>query len=810
MNAHVTGRRKGFSLNFHLFLSLIIAVLGVGFAAGWISTQMEKESLLRELARRNDQTLSLLKASLLEPLLTEDVPILRTMVEHVAQSEGDICHVKVSNEEGQVLVQWQHDFDPERQDWIRFRRDILFEGEKFGSIEIAWTSDPIKEMLRARMERVWIATTLPLSALLVLILLIVHWLAIRPVNRIYRRVRTLAAGDLVTPLKVKGSRELKLLAETVNRTMDLMRQDQEQKERLKQACEEAFQSRELAEVTLHSIGDAVITTDRDGRITYLNPVAERLTGWPKNEARGRQINEVFFIIDGESGERIENDPVTRALETGEVALLEGYTKLNARDGCQFAIEDSAAPIRSRDGEVLGVVLVFHDVTEQRRMAEKINYQATHDPLTGLFNRRAFEQKLQNLVEGIDQGNHVLLYLDLDQFKVVNDTCGHAAGDALLNQLSDLMQTHIRTGDHVARLGGDEFVILLCHCPLEQAVLCAEKIRQSIQEFRFFWNGNYFSIGASIGLVPFQSDKQTVEDIMSAADQACFAAKDAGRNRVHVYQPDDRELAQRRQEMNWVAKIHRALEQDAFELYCQPIVPVKGKQEGIHYEILLRMRLESGEVVSPGAFMPAAERYDLMGLVDRWVISHFFHWLAEHTWHLNNLYLAGVNISGVSVSDRNFLDFVIKQFESTAIPPEKICFEITETTVIANMVTANIMIEVLRELGCSFALDDFGSGMSSFAYLKNMPVDYLKIDGAFVRDIVHDPIDHALVRSINEVGHIMDKSTIAEFVEDDEILMRLKEIGVDYAQGYGVGKPRPLSILVAEDARSAYNLEQSIL
>ncbi len=805
MNTAVRGGRKGRSLNFHLFLSLSVAVIGVGFATGWISARMEKESLLEELVHRNDRTISMLRASLLDPLITGDVPVLRTMVERLARTERDICHVKVSNEAGQVLVDWQRDWGCQVEHRIRFRRDILFEGGKFGGIEIAWSFEYIEELLRARMERVWIATLIPLLALLLLILLIVHWLAIHPVEKIYRRVRRLIAGDLETPLEVKGSRELRLLAETVNRTMDLMRRQQVQQDKLNQACEQAFQSKELAEVTLHSIGDAVITTDRDARITYLNPVAEKLTGWSRDEALGRLIGEVFFIVDGESGERIVDDPVTRALETGEVALLDGYAKLNARDGCQYAIEDSAAPIRSRDGGVLGAVLVFHDVTEQRRMAEKINFQATHDPLTGLFNRRAFEQKLQSLIEGVDQGNHVLLYLDLDQFKVVNDTCGHAAGDALLNQLGEMMRGHIRTGDHLARLGGDEFAILLCHCPLEQAVRCAEKIRESIQAFRFFWNGNHFSIGVSIGLVPFQSDKQTIEDIMGAADQACFAAKDAGRNRVHVYQPDDRELVRRRQEMNWVAKIHQALERDAFQLYFQPIVPVRGGCQGIHYEILLRMHLEDGELVPPGAFMPAAERYDLMGLIDRWVITHFFRWLAEHPRHLNELYLAEVNISGVSVSDRNFLDFVIKEFETTAIPPEKICFEVTETVAIANMVTANIMIEVLSKLGCSFALDDFGTGMSSFGYLKNIPVDYLKIDGAFVKGIAQDSIDRALVKSINEVGHIMNKRTIAEFVEDKRILIYLKEIGVDYAQGYGIGKPLPLPVLVADEFRSAYNL-----
>jgi len=804
MDSFSIEHRRSFSLNFLLFLTLTVSVIVVCFAAGWVSAQMEREDLLGELAKRNERTLSMLQASILEPLLTEDIPVMRTVVGQVTQSEKEICNLKVRNEDGDILVQWQRTPEHDGQDGIPFRRDIVYAGEKFGNIEIAWTSDHINALIQERMARVWIATAIPLFGLLFVVLLIVHWLAIRPLNRIYQRVRSLAAGDLSTSLKVTGSRELRLLAETVNKTVGLMREHRQQQQKLNQAFEEAYQAKELAEVTLHSIGDAVITTDQEGKVTYLNTVAEKLTGWIQKEAMGQPVGEVFFIVDGDTGDRIVNDPVSRALRTGQVALLQGHTRLNARDGRQYAIEDSAAPIRACNGEVPGVVLVFHDVTEQQRMAEKITYQANHDPLTGLFNRHAFEMKLQNLIEGVDQGEHVLLYLDLDQFKVVNDTCGHAAGDALLNQLSDLMQARIRSGDLLARLGGDEFAILLPHCPLDQALRCAEKIRQAIQSFRFFWNGSTFAIGVSIGLVPFRCDRQTIEDIMSAADQACFAAKDAGRNRVHVYQPDDRELALRRQEMDWVAKIHRALEQDAFELYCQPIIPVDDEQEGDHYEILLRMHMENGEVVPPGAFMPAAERYDLMGLIDRWVIKHFFHWLADHPFHLADLHLAGVNISGVSITDKYFLDFVTNQFEQTGIPPEKICFEITETAAIANLVTANIMIEVLTKLGCSFALDDFGSGMSSFGYLKNMPVDYLKIDGAFVKDIALDPIDHALVRSINEVGHIMQKKTIAEFVEDENILACLKEIGVDYAQGYGVGKPRPLDELVADEACSAYN------
>lgn len=803
--------RNGFSLAFLLFLALTLAIIGVGFASGLIAARMERQRLYEELARHNASVLSMLRASLMEPLLSEDIPVIRTVIEQVAKAEPELCEILVTNEEGKELAAWRDPGLARSEALIRFSDDVVFEGERFGKISIAWTADHIATLTQDRRVHVWVATAIPLTVLLVLVLLIVHWLAVRPLKRIYRRIHRLAQGDLQQTLQPRGSRELRLLADTVNRTVRLIREHKSHQEELKRAYENAYEAKEMAEVTLHSIGDAVITTDRYGRVTYLNPVAEKLTGWSQSDAIGRFIGEVFFIVDGDTGERITDDPVVRALETGEVVLLEGYAKLNARDGQQYVIEDSAAPIRARDGHVLGAVLVFHDVTEQRRMAEEINYQATHDPLTGLFNRRAFEIKLQQLIEDIEAGEHALLYLDLDQFKVVNDTCGHAAGDALLNQLSGLMRAKLRSGDILARLGGDEFAVILPHCPLEQALSCAEKLRQSIQEFRFVWQGNTFAVGVSIGLVPFQSGRQSLEEILSAADQACFAAKDSGRNRVHMYQPDDRELARRRQEMHWVARIHRALERHAFELYAQAIVSIaESRRKLTHYEILLRMYTEEGELVPPGAFLPAAERYDLMGLIDRWVVEQYFAWLAGNPEHLAQLRLAGINISGVSVSDRHFLDFVTQQFEKTGIPPHKICFEITETVAIANLNNAKQMIKSLKDLGCRFALDDFGTGMSSFGYLKHMEVDFLKIDGGFVKDIVRDPIDRALVKAINEVGHIMGKQTIAEFVEDDEILSLLAEIGVDYAQGYGVAKPRRLQDLVAACHEAAYNPSQSVL
>ena len=563
----------------------------------------------------------------------------------------------------------------------------------------------------------------------------------------------------------------------------------------KRAEESLFQEKERAEVTLKSIGDAVITTDAQGYVQYLNPVAESLTGWVVDEARGQSLERVFHIIDERNRERAP-DPVAQCLSENRVTVLGNYTILVRRDGEEFAIQDSAAPIRGRQGELLGVVLVFSDETEARRMAQQIAHQATHDALTGLVNRGEFEQRLRRVLEATRsrEVEHALCYLDLDQFKVINDTCGHVAGDELLRQLGTLLRARVSERDTLARLGGDEFGVLMEHCPLKQARRVANVLREAVEEFRFAWDGKSFSIGVSIGLVPITADSEGMKEVLSAADTACYTAKDKGRNRIHVYRVGDAELVRRRGEMQWVARINRAIEEDRFHLCFQPIVPVEGDGEGgDHYELLLRMRDEEGRSVRPGSFFPAAERYDLASKIDRWVIRTAFEWLTYHREQLERLYLCEINLSGHSLGDTNFLKLVIHQFDDSNIPPQKICFEVTETAAIANFTNATQFMQTLKGLGCRFALDDFGSGLSSFAYLKNLPVDFLKIDGMFVKGIFENPIDLAVVRSINEIGQAMGKRTIAEFVENESILEKLKlgEIGVDYAQGYGIGRPRPL-------------------
>jgi len=563
----------------------------------------------------------------------------------------------------------------------------------------------------------------------------------------------------------------------------------------RKCAEEAlFQEKERAEVTLKSIGDGVITTDAEGMVQYLNPVAATLTGWTAEEARGQPLATVFHIVD--ESHKPAPDPVARCLEEECVTGLANHTILIGRDGKEFSIQDSVAPIRHRDGRILGAVLVFRDVSEARRIGNRIAHQATHDALTGLVNREEFEHRLKRVLEATrtQEVDHALCYLDLDHFKVINDTCGHAAGDELLRQVGHLLQRHVRERDTLARLGGDEFGLLMEHCSLNQAARVAHALRAALEGFQFLWDKKTFGIGVSIGLVPITETGDGIRGVVHAADTACYAAKQNGGNRIHVYDGDDPELAQRYGAGQWVARINRALEEGRFCLYFQPISPLlDGEMQGAHYELLLRMKDEEGHIVLPRTFLPAAERYGLVTKLDGWVIHTMFEWLAGHREHLEQLHLCAINLSGSSLGNDEFLEALIRELDETNIPAEKICFEVTETAAIANLTRATHFIQTLKARGCHFALDDFGRGLSSFAYLKNLPVDFLKIDGVFVKNIADDPTDLAMVRSINEIGHTMGKRTIAEFVENAAILRKLKmpEIAVDYAQGYHIAVPKPI-------------------
>jgi diguanylate cyclase (GGDEF)-like protein/PAS domain S-box-containing protein len=441
-----------------------------------------------------------------------------------------------------------------------------------------------------------------------------------------------------------------------------------------------------------------------------------------------------------------------------------------------------------------IVGSWTDITEQQQLKDEINYKQSHDELTGLINRKEFERRLQHILEGSmsDTGQHIVCYLDLDQFKVINDTQGRTAGDEILRQLSEIFKDTLSHRDVLAYLGGDEFGILLQHCALNQANRALSILQDAIREFRLVWNGNNLAITASIGVVPVDKNTGGTSSILSIAEAACNAAKQDGRDRIYNYTVTDESFGNRQQEMLWVERINRALEEDRFYLYYQPIVALKEALHDTHYELLIRMKDDNGDLVPPGAFLPAAERYNLSSKIDRWVIQTFLSWFEAYSELLEQNNSWGINLSGHSLSDENLLQFVIEELNHKQIPANKIYFEITETAAIGNLNNATQFIDTLKKHGCRFALDDFGSGLSSFSYLRNLHVDFLKIDGMFVKEMVNNSTDFAMVKAINDVGQVMGKKTIAEFVENNEIVQKLKEIGVDYAQGYGICKPKPLT------------------
>ncbi|HYW04145.1 MAG TPA: EAL domain-containing protein [Gammaproteobacteria bacterium] len=535
------------------------------------------------------------------------------------------------------------------------------------------------------------------------------------------------------------------------------------------------------------------TLDPTGRILSVNRFGAGHLGYTVDYLLGRNLAELEV---GAEREGLAGELETCLAQPGRYHRWENC--LARPDGSLVWVSTTARVVPG-PGRASELLLVCEDHTETYRLSEKLSHQASHDQLTGLYNRRWLEREIERLLEDVRDNDsaHALCYLDLDNFKVINETCGHAAGDDLLRRLAQLMQQHAGPGDSLARLGGDEFGVLLAHRTIDEAEHVAERLRDAVRDFRFRWQDSLFMVGVSIGLVPITRASGELSQIFRDVDAACFAAKDEGRNRVHVYRADDQQLARRYGEMQWVSRLRQALEEDRFELHWQWIAPLQEADAGgHHYELLVRMLGDDGALVQPDEFLPAAERYNLAPELDRWVVDHALDWLGRNPAHLEELGLCAINLSGQSLGDHDFLAFLQQRLREGRVPPRKICLEITETAAIGDLYTAVRFMDALRTLGVRFALDDFGSGLSSFAYLRSLPVDYLKIDGVFVKDIADDPIDLAVVKSINEIGKVMGKRTIAEFAENENILRRLREIGVDYAQGYGVGMPRPLHELSA--------------
>lgn len=579
----------------------------------------------------------------------------------------------------------------------------------------------------------------------------------------------------------------------VSTAVNREKQLKKQAARTQTISEKLAQEKERAQVTLDSIADAVITTDEQGIILSMNPVAELLTGVAEEDAKQQKVDDIFILIHEQTHEPVES-PVIKCLQQRTIIVNDNEHVLAGTAGGQFSITDSVAPIIDDDRRMLGTVLVFRDVTQSRALSAELNWQAMHDSLTGLANRRQFEVKMKDLLVKAKSDNrrHHLLYIDLDQFKVVNDTCGHDAGDELLKQVTDILAKTLRKTDLLARLGGDEFGVLLETCDAEHALSVANNLRQAVEHIRFGWQTQSFKIGVSIGIAEITGIEAKAAEVLSAADAACYVAKESGRNRVHFHALDGLALSSHQQEMQWISRLQAALDNDSFELYLQRIQDTSNpSMTSEHYEVLLRMVGDNGEIILPGAFFPAAERFNLVGSLDRWVVENVFDKIQQLQMNNNteNLILS-INLSGNSLGNKDLLERICYLLDKSISPAENYCFEVTETSAIANLKQATHFLSTLRSKGCKIALDDFGSGLSSFAYLKELPIDYLKIDGVFVKDIAIDDIDKAFVESINQIGQVMGLATIAEFVENDAILKILTEIGVDYAQGYGIHKPCP--------------------
>ncbi len=565
---------------------------------------------------------------------------------------------------------------------------------------------------------------------------------------------------------------------------------------LRHMAAELAEQHELLRVTLLSIGDAVITTNADGLVDWMNPVAERMTGWTHESAKGVPIQSVMNLVHQDTRMPLEN-PVSVCIESGKITGMAQQTLLISRDSKEFMIEDSAAPIRSAEGSLLGVVIVFRDVTEQRRYSNEMSYRATHDALTGLINRAEFETRLKRVLATAheDGSTHAMMFIDLDQFKIINDMCGHSVGDQLLTQVARMLEHCVRARDSVARLGGDEFAILLERCPLDQARRIGEKICSNMEDFRFTHEGRRFRIGASIGLLKINSSWKSSANVLQGADSSCYIAKDSGGNRVHVWVETDSKTAQRSGETGWATRIEQALDENRFTLFAQKIRPIEGQGNGLQAEILLRLRDGDEKIVEPCAFLPAAERFHLATRIDRWVIRSAVSWLGALS-NTENIDMISVNLSGQSIGDKMFHRFmgdVLAGVNGTL--RAKLCLEITETSAITNMQEASRFVDVMREVGVRIALDDFGAGASSFGYLKKLKVDIIKIDGQFITDLVENSLDDAAVRCFANVASVVGVKTIAEFVNKPEVLEHLKRIGIDYGQGFMLHRPEPIEKLL---------------
>jgi diguanylate cyclase (GGDEF)-like protein/PAS domain S-box-containing protein len=552
-----------------------------------------------------------------------------------------------------------------------------------------------------------------------------------------------------------------------------------------------------AMATLDAMGESVITVDEDGRIDYINHSAELLLGQQVDQVLGKTFADVASLVD-ENDRHALGDLAQKALTSGgRVSPSRRAVLVPASGSMERFVEISVTALQLEGKESSGLVLVLHDTSELRGLTRQMTYQASHDALTGLVNRREFERRLQEALDSAKLGDagHALCYLDLDHFKVVNDTCGHTAGDNMLREIASLIKEAVRDSDTVGRIGGDEFALLLAGCPLEKARQIADNVVRSVNDYRFVWKDKIFNVGVSIGLVEIGRGSGTIEDIMNSADSACYVAKKQGGLHVHVYSAREEANARHSGEIHWLLKLQGALRDNKFELYYQPIVHARaGGLSGPALEVFVRLAGEGGQPAAPPAeFIRAAERYRLMPHVDRWVVQAVLAALGRGGLKLPPGRSVAINIAGQTLGDAEFLEFVVECFDHTGANPNDICFEVTETSVVANLDHAQRFIAVLHGMGCEFALDNFGRGLSSFSTLKTLPMDYLKIDGSFIKNLAGDPVNQAMVAAMIELSRSLNFRVVAEHVEDQWALDTVTGMGIDFVQGYLVGRPQPLSM-----------------
>jgi diguanylate cyclase (GGDEF)-like protein/PAS domain S-box-containing protein len=548
------------------------------------------------------------------------------------------------------------------------------------------------------------------------------------------------------------------------------------------------------QMALDSLGEGLLTTDAHGLVDYMNHAAETLTGMRREDAVSQAFGAMFGFVD-EHDRRPLPDPVQQCLGSGARVNLGRRAILIARpSGNELGVEATASPIRGAEGEIAGAAVMLHDVSELRGLTQQMSYQASHDALTGLVNRREFERRLGDALEIARAGRqgHVMCYLDLDRFKVVNDTSGHLAGDNMLREVAALIREAVRDSDTVARLGGDEFGVLLIGCPLEKARQIADDIWRAIGDYRFVWKDRIFSVGVSIGLVELTAESHSLEEIMNAADSACYVAKKQGDGHVHVYSSHDEAVARSRGEIQWLQRLQSALRDGFFELYVQPIEAARpGSVNGPAMEVFVRLH-DEGQAIGPSEFFPAAERYRLMTMIDRWVLGSALAALAAGAIRIPPGRSLSINISGQTLADPSFLEFVVDELDRTGVQPLQICFEVAETTVIANLEQARRFIDVLHGMGCRFALDDFGADLGGFANLKQLPMDYLKIGGEFMRDLGRDTVNQAMISAVVGMARTLNFRLVAEQIEDPAALEAARAMGIDFVQGHAIGRPRPLA------------------